>query len=74
MTQAAIQNLWTYIDSLNLSARNRKWLSDKLIEPKASERKCSVDLALDDIREGRVYQANSVDDMFKQILGEDYAL
>ena len=31
-----------------------------------------VDRALLDIKEGRVYKAESVDDMFKQILGPDY--
>lgn len=28
-----MNNLWTYIESLGLSARNRKWLADKLVEP-----------------------------------------
>ena len=27
--------------------------------------------AMDDVKNGRVYHADSVDDMFKQILGED---
>ena len=31
-----------------------------------------IDRALLDIKEGRVYKAESVDDMFKQILGSDY--
>lgn len=31
-----------------------------------------IDRALLDIKEGRVYKAESVDDMFKQILGPDY--
>lgn len=33
MSSAAMKNLWTYIESLGLSTRNRKWLADKLIEP-----------------------------------------
>ncbi len=30
--------------------------------------------ALDDVKHGRVTRADSVDDMFKRILGEDYEL
>jgi collagenase-like PrtC family protease len=30
--------------------------------------------AMDDVEHGRVYHADSVDDMFKQILGENYEL
>lgn len=74
MTQIAVQNLWTYIESLNLSRRNRKWLAERLITPVAKEKKNGLDAALDDIREGRVYHADSVEDMFKDILGEDYAV
>ena len=33
------------------------------------KRRKGIDEALDDIRNGRVYHAESVDDMFKQILG-----
>lgn len=33
---------------------------------------CGIDRALKDVEEGRVYHADSVDDMFKQILGEEY--
>ena len=28
-----MNNLWTYIQGLSLSQRNRKWLADKLVEP-----------------------------------------
>lgn len=31
-----MNNLWTYIDSLGLSMKNRQWLADKLIEPTKS--------------------------------------
>ena len=34
-----------------------------------NKKKKGIDEALDDIREGRVYKADSVEDMFKQILG-----
>lgn len=32
MTAAALNNLWTYIQTLSLTKRNREWLADKLIE------------------------------------------
>ena len=37
-----------------------------------AKRVCGLDRALKDVEEGRVYHADSVDDMFRQILGEDY--
>lgn len=36
------------------------------------KRMCGLDRALKDVEEGRVYRADSVEDMFKQILGEEY--
>ncbi|MDO4958724.1 MAG: hypothetical protein Q4E68_05665 [Prevotellaceae bacterium] len=36
------------------------------------KRMCGLDRALKDVEEGRVYHADSVEDMFKQILGDDY--
>lgn len=33
------------------------------------EKKCGLDEALEDVKAGRVYHANSVEDMMKQILG-----
>lgn len=36
------------------------------------KRMCGLDRALKDVEEGRVYHAESVEDMFKHILGEDY--
>lgn len=32
-------------------------------------KKCGLDEALDDVKAGRVHHADSVDDMFKQVLG-----
>ena len=31
MNTVAMNNLWNYITGLNLSARNRKWLSERLV-------------------------------------------
>lgn len=33
MTTVAMNNLWTYIQGLSLSQRNRKWLAEKLVAP-----------------------------------------
>lgn len=44
----------------------------KSISIPRKKRMCGLDRALKDVEEGRVYHAESVDDMFKQILGEDY--
>lgn len=43
-----------------------------VIEKLKPVRKTGLDEALEDIQKGRVYHAESVDDMFTQILGEDY--
>lgn len=32
MNTASLQNLWNYINGLSLSANNKRWLSDRLIE------------------------------------------
>ena len=41
----------------------------KHTKPATKAKKCGLDEALDDIKAGRVYQAQSVDEMMKQILG-----
>ena len=56
-TQAG-KSLFAYLNSLGV-------ISGRLKQPRRS----GIDEALDDIRNGRVYHAKSVDDMFKQILG-----
>lgn len=35
MTQVALNNLLTYLQGLQLTQRNRQWLAERLIEPKA---------------------------------------
>lgn len=44
----------------------------KSIAMPRKKRMCGLDRALKDAEEGRVYRAESVEDMFKQILGEDH--
>lgn len=73
MTTVALNNLWTYIESLNLSARNRKWLADKLTESAAKEKAAvstlsaqteedihtRISKAEDDIKVGRTMSAEA---------------
>ena len=33
MNAVAMNNLWTYLQGLSLTAKNKKWLSERLIEP-----------------------------------------
>ncbi len=54
---------------LNLLIALAKELRVKCV-PSVEKRKNEVELAEEDIRNGRVYKAESVDDMFNQILGE----
>ena len=36
MNAISMNNLWTYLQGLSLTASNRKWLAEKLVEPKES--------------------------------------
>lgn len=47
-------------------------LGTKAITMPRKKKLNGIDQALLDIKEGRVYHAESVEDMFKQILGPDY--
>lgn len=39
MTTVALNNLWTYLQGLSLSQKDRNWLAGKLIEPTADDAK-----------------------------------
>ena len=71
MTTTAMNNLWTYIESLGLSARNRKWLAEKLLAPSSSETELNATTikAIEDVKAGKTYKASSVDDLLTQCLG-----
>ena len=56
-TQAG-KSLFIYLNSLGV-------ITERLTQ----RRRPGIDEALDDVRNGRVYHADSVDAMFKQILG-----
>ena len=44
-----MNNLWTYLQGLSLTAKNKKWLSERLIEPKAVDMPVMTDK---EIKEG----------------------
>lgn len=35
MNAVSMNNLWTYLQGLSLTASNRKWLAERLVEPQA---------------------------------------
>ena len=56
---ASVENLWQYIQSLSLSANNRKWLAERLLEKAHKEKEeaeeaeyISKEEILEDIRQG----------------------
>lgn len=38
MSNAALTNLWNYIQNMGLSDRNKQWLADRLIESKSTSK------------------------------------
>lgn len=64
------------LDDVNLMQQVKKAIElmrgVKSVATPRKKRVCGLDRALKDVKEGRVYRAESVDDMFKQILGDDY--
>ena len=63
MNAVSLNNLWTYIQGLSLTASNRKWLAEKLIEPEKkgvmSDQEIKEGLAeafsqLDGLKQGKV--------------------
>jgi len=42
MSTTAMNNLWAFIESLGLSAKNRKWLAEKLIDPTYGNKSAST--------------------------------
>ena len=72
MSTAQLECLLDYINSLNLSLRSRKWLSEKLIEPvdksdatkKKEEVLARIDAGLKDMKAGRKM---SFDEFLKEV-------
>ena len=82
MNALALNNLWTYIESLSLKKKDREWLTGKLLEPTAEDTKTAkqkayvketLTRALDEVkrakREGRKLQ--SLDDLIEELEMED---
>ncbi|MBO4662997.1 MAG: hypothetical protein J5663_01130 [Bacteroidaceae bacterium] len=82
MTALALNNLWTYIESLSLKKKDREWLAGKLLEPTAEDIKTAqqkayvketLTRALDEVkrakREGRKLQ--SLDDLIEELEMEE---
>ena len=82
MTALALNNLWTYIESLSLKKKDREWLAGKLLEPTAEDTKTAqqkayvketLTRALDEVkhakREGRKLQ--SLDDLIEELKMEE---
>lgn len=74
-SQAANQMIVTF-DDVSIMQQVKKTISlmrgVKSVTIPRKKKVCGIDRALKDVEEGRVYHADSVDDMFKQILGEEY--
>lgn len=66
MSNAALINLWNYIQGMGLSDRDKQWLADKLIESK-SKTMNELDHAMEDIRKGRITSYNNLDELIKDI-------
>lgn len=72
-TLATMKGLWSVIQSMSLTESNRRWLADKLIasEPIKSKTKeisyPALDRALEDVKKGNVFYADSVDDLMNQL-------
>lgn len=83
MTTIALNNLWTYLQGLSLSQKDRNWLAGKLTEPVAEDAKTakqkayvkdSLYRALDEVenakREGRKLQTldEFLDELDKEVV------
>ena len=82
MTALALNNLWTYIESLSLKKKDREWLAGKLLEPTAEDTKTAqqkayvketLTRALDEVkrakREGRKLQ--TLDELIEELEVEE---
>lgn len=75
MSTTQLECLWNYIDSLNLSLRSRKWLSEKLIEPteisEAHRKKEEVLAGIDaGLKEMKAQKGIDFEDFIKDIENE----
>ena len=74
MNAVSMNNLWTYLEGLSLTASNRKWLAEKLVEPRrkvvmsAEEVKADMKEAfqqLKEVKEGKRTTRNAEDLLYE---------
>lgn len=74
MNAVSMNNLWTYLEGLSLTASNRKWLAEKLVEPhrkvvmSAEEVKADMKEAfqqLKEVKEGKRTTRNAEDLLYE---------
>ena len=82
MNSVSLNNLWTYLQGLSLTASNQRWLGEKLIEAsvkteaKPSDvhaRKHRRGLSDEELAERLAQYAPLTDADFPEVSGEDYA-
>ena len=82
MDSVSLNDLWTYLQGLSLTASNQRWLGEKLIEAsvitgaKASGlygRKHRTQLSDEELGERLAQYAPLTDGDFPELSGEDYA-
>lgn len=50
MNTVALNNLWSYLEGLSLSANNKRWLSERLLNSAALPRKTEKERELEALR------------------------
>lgn len=85
MNAASLNNLWTYLQGLSLSASNKRWLGERLIEASKGTTDVSAESLLHRVRKNRKALSDAelaeklaqyeplTDDDFPEVCAEDYA-
>jgi len=75
MSTAALNNLWTYIQSLSLAYSDRQWLAEHLLEPEEIERAKQRKRTEQFVREMRAlqYEGQPTAEEMKKALRESHS-
>ncbi len=75
MSTAALNNLWTYIQSLSLSYSDRQWLAEHLLEPEEIEQAKQRKRTEQFVREMRAlqYEGQPTAEEMKKALRESHS-
>lgn len=74
MNAISMNNLWNYLQGLSLTASNRKWLAEKLVEPQADTVMNDEDIRqglteafqqLKDVKSGKLKTRNAEDLLYE---------